>query len=779
MRYSLKMIFRSLGRNVLYSWINVLGLAVSLTAVVLILLWVQDELAYDGFYQRSKDIYMVRAKIQENYWRTPTALTYAARTEIPGVESACSINRYYDLGYLEYENERFFDNRYISVDTTFFRIFDRPFLEGSAQNALPDPYAVVLTKSLAHKIFGQEPALGKLLRGGNGQNFEYDTYIVSGVIPDPSPHASLQYDAVFSFERSRFRNSWDNWSWEGFLLLSPQANKDRVCEQLLALQRENDTRMEVASFYLQPLKDLRLHAADGQETGMASVRLFFLIALGLLGIACINYVNLTTARAHKRGREVAVKKIIGAKRGNLIMQMLGETLVLTLLALCVSLLLLLCVSPYYTALTGKVASWEIWQPFLWRAYGGALVLMLLLSGIYPACKLSRFAPLDAFKEAVVRSNAGISLRKALIVLQFVAVALLLVGTWGLHTQLRYIHKLTLGYQKEGLLELPVFTNIDIRKHYLSFKEDLEREPLIKGVTASKASILSAGFTEELSWDGMAEGGEIQFRCWGVDRNLRSVLGIPLLTGTEFLDSPVDSRLCYLNETAVKRMGLEPDQVLGKRLSQAEGPSYTVIGVLKDFHFENLWQPISPLMVYLGEDFWTLYVQIDTQQTAAALEVLTRCWERHSPVFPLSYSFLEDAYMQTYSDEAQKGRLFSGFALVAILISCLGLFGLVSYTAETRTKELGIRKVLGADTGSLIWLLLKEFLILLGVALLLAFPLAYYSLQQSLQAYAYRPDISPWAFLGTAGLCLLLVLLTVGGKALKAAVAKPVDSIKTT
>ncbi len=781
--YNLKIAIRNLKSNGTYSIINIVGLSVSLAACILIMFWVYDELSYDRFYKRSDDIYLVTACVKnsegsENYWRsTPTAVSYAGREEIPEVENACAVNPRYDLGYLDYNGKKFFSNRYIAVDTTFFRIFNTTFIEGSPDNALPDPYSVILTETTAKKIFGAEPALGKQLQGGNGQGDEGETYYVAGVVADHPKNSFLEYDAVFSFERSRWKNTWKNWSWYNFYLLQPDANKKEVTEKLFAIQQKNASGLlPLQSFSLQTLTDLRLHDSDGKETGMASVRLFSLIAIGLLFIACINYVNLTTARANKRNKEISVKKIMGAKKWKLLNQLMSETFIICSVALIVALILVFLLIPLYNQVTGKQFSFSLANPLIWITCGSIFLVIVILSGIYPALKLSAFKPLDVFRKQTTIGKSGLSLRKVLVVLQFAGVSGLIVATIVLNSQLHYIQNIQLGYDKEHVIEIQTFKNLDIRNHYESFKSDLEKEPAITGVTGTQQSILYAGFMEQIQWEGIQPGTDFTISVWGADRNLYSLLNIPLVEGSGFSGSPADSALCLLNETAVKEMGIK--NPVGKRLSIPIYPKeYTIAGIVKDFHYEPLGSVIAPLVMYLPRYYQNIYIKTQPGKTKEALAEAEKVWKKYSPVFPFSYQFVDDAYNQIYKPEQQKSKLFNFFSLISIFVACLGLFGLVTYMAETKTKEIGIRKVLGASVPSIVNMLSKEFLILVCIAMLIAFPTAWYFSNKMLQDYAYRIGIGWWMFALAGIITIVLTLLTVGWQAIRAATANPVKSIK--
>jgi hypothetical protein len=780
MFYQLKIAIRNLRRNSLYSIINVCGLAVSLAAVIFIMLWVWDELSYERFYKRADDICVAIGSFendgQDMYWSyTPTAVSYVAREEIPGVETACAVNMQYDLGFVEYEGRKFIGDDFITADTTFFRVFDNTFLEGSSADALPDPYSVVITESMAHKLFGDEPALGKQLTGGNGGGQESETYHVSGVVKDQPANTYMQYSAVFSFERSKHRNTWGRWGFKNFILLQPGADKSSIEKQLCHLHNKNVSNAGVKSYRLQPLPDTRMYAADGSETGIAAVRLFSVIALALLVIACINYVNLVTARAGKRGKEIAVRKILGAKKSSLFGQMTGEAVVLFLAALVIALLLAVLSIPFYNQITGKVLRFSLFTPGLWAICGVMFVSVVLLAGIYPAVKLALFKPLEEFRQNI-KSRLDFPLRRALVVCQFVATVTLTVSTIVLNRQMSYMRQKDLGYNREQVLLTNMFSNLNMRSNYRNFKNDLEKEPSVAGVTGSSASIMSVGAMSIITWEGMQDGRDFSLTTEGIDRNFFTMMDMQLVDGSGFTGTPADSSRYFLNETAVRQMGI--DQPVGKAIDLPWRGKGVIAGVVKDFHFEHMSQPIGPIIMYLQETPWTIYVRAEQGKTAEAIAATERAWKMYDPDFPFSYRFMDDTFAEMYSNDRMQERLFNIFSVIAVLISCLGLFGLVTFTAETKTREIGIRKVLGASVAGIVEMLSKEFIILAGIAMLIAFPLASYWLNGMLQDYAYRIDISWWMFALAGIITVAVTLLTVGWIAVKAATANPVKSIKT-
>lgn len=783
MFYKLKIAFRSLKLNAAYSIVNIIGLGVSLAVCILIILWVHDELSYEKSYEHSDHIYMVvlhrESDGQSDYLSsTPAALSKAAKEEIAEVEEACVVNFDYDLGFLEYNGKNFFGNKYFCADTSFFRIFENKFIEGSPEHVFPDQNSVVITERLAKKIFGNESALGKHIKGGNGGGKTMEDYYVSAVVANPPANTRFQYDAVFSFQQSRFYKDWNIWAFGNFLLLNKDADKKTVCSKLKELHKKYspDVQTGMKSYELQALKDMHLYYPDGSENGMSRVRLFSLIALILLVIACINYVNLITARANKRSKEISIRKILGAGKSQLFFQLLNEAIILFIVSMLLASLLVFLLIPFYNQVTGKEFNLSLTHSVIFAVYGSMLLLIILLAGIYPAVKLASFRPIDVFRPEKTFNTAGFSLRKILVISQFTCTIGLIMSSIAMNMQLQYIHKKPLGYNKERVFSMWIFTNLTMRTHYEGFKHNLEKEPSIAGVTASEQNILNVGnSTSEVTWDGTDNDRNLNISLLGVDRNFFSFMGMKQSDGSGFTDTPADSFRYYLNETAVRQMGLSDP--VGK-LIKIEGKEGTIAGIIDDFHFRHMDTPIGSIAMYLPRSYWTIYIKTKEGKADEAIAATERIWKKYNQEFPFNYRFMDDEFNEMYRSEQQLGSLFSCFTIVAIAISCLGLFGLVTYSAERKTKEIGIRKVLGAGVFDIVKMLSSEYSILIVISMLIAFPLSYYLLNKMLQVYVYRIYISWDIFLIAGIFTILMTSVTIGIQVFKAARKNPVNSVKS-
>ncbi len=781
MFYNLKIAIRNLHREKLYSWINIGGMAVSITATVLILLWVQDEWNYDRFYKNTDHIYRVISHSTENgkenyseYNVVP--LAKAAKAEIPDVENACSFGYGWDLGYLQYGTEKCVGDyfNFSIADTTFFSMFEMEFVEGDARHALSDPHAVVLTEEWAQQLFKNETAVGKIIKGNNGKDYQ-----VTGVVKKPKQNSIFQFKALFSFEQSKRKERWNQWTVFTYLKLQEGADIQKVGTQLSDLHKKNTTEYSGDFPYLlQPLSQSHLYAPDGSETGMKNVRLFTIVAIALLSIACINYINLVTSRTNKKGKDISLRKIIGAKKSSLFLQMIGESSLIFILALLISQVLLNLVLPAYSTITGKEFGFMIFDAKLWLLYLIIFVFIILLAGTYPAIRLSSFRPMEVFRSSSAEKRSPLSIRKILVVLQFACSASLILITIVMSRQQHFMQTKNSGYTRENTFAIDLMANTNSRIYQDAFMQELARQPEIAGITGSEQNIIDAGNFTGIEWDGKPENLNFSTCYMGIDRNFLNTLNISLTEGTGFTGTPADSSYVLLNETAVKQMNLTDPLNTSITISWFNRGKMRVVGVVKDFHFRHMHEPIGPILLYLPRTYWTIYIKAAPGKTKEALATAEKIWKKYDQDYPFNYQFMDDTFAKMYEADTRASHLFNAFAIIAILISCLGLFGLVTYTAETKTKEIGIRKVLGASVKDITSMLTKEFLILVGIAMLIAFPLAYYWSNKMLEEYAYRISITWWMFAGSALITIILTLLTVSWQSIKAATANPVKSIKS-
>jgi putative ABC transport system permease protein len=782
-----KIAWRNLWKSKTYSIINIVGLATSLAACILLVLWVQDEMSFDGFNKKKNDIYRLTASFnqggKENFWgTTPGPIATFGKKELPEVSNACRVTDNWRVSLFRYNNRKFESDRWGLADASFFSIFDFPLIKGDPAKPFTDDLSIVIAESTAKKIFGNTDAVGKVVEGD-----DKNLYHVTGVMKDMPANSSTRYNVIFNFDFAKryysgndywksLDEDWGNYSYTTFFLLKPGANAEAAAKKLTDIHRHNQEGdfTKSLNYLLQPLSKVHLYTADGKEDGMMIVRVFFIVAIVVLLIACINYVNLVTARATKRAKEISLRKIIGADKIALFWQFLSESLLLFFIAMLVATLMIYLVMPLYNDISGKKVVFNPFNINIVIVYGATLLTTLILAGIYPAITLSSFRPLEAMKGKLSGLGSKGTFRKVLVVVQFGFSIILIVSTIIIGNQLKYIRQKNLGYDKEN-----VFTTglRDINSHYETVKAELTQQPGISAVTAAGADIMNSwSSTGDAEWDGKPAGETFIINQLSVDRNFIKALGIQLIAGTGFTGTAADSTNYILNETAVKAMGLKDP--VGKSFVFHDRKGM-ITGVTKDFHFQNLHKKIEPMILYYGTDWrQVLYIKTTAKDASKAVAAMEKIWKRYNPDYAFEYKFLDNAFENNYRTDIRVGKLFNCFALIAILISCLGLFGLVTYTAETKVKEIGVRKVLGASVGSIVNMLSKDFLKLIIVAAAIAFPLAWWALNKMMEQYSYRAPMHWWIFALAGGITLLIALFTIGFQAIKAAMANPVKSMRT-
>jgi len=785
-RNYIKIAWRSLLNNKVYSAINIGGLSLALGIGMLLIWWVQDELSYDSFHTQAKQIYRVNGSFGAGSSMTMMAnivapvATYAKR-QVPGVEEAVRIAGNYDSSPFKVGGKTLVEEKAAYVDPAFFTLFDFAWAEGSRSRPFPDLQSVVLTRKAAIRYFGTADALGKTLYSVPKKQ----TFVVSGVLADMPDQSSLKADLFFSFDIlvrgyrandywKSMESDWGNWFALTFVKVSPQASLDRIARTLTELHHANNQFDKVTTYQLQPLRDIHLYSADGKPTGLQEVRMMGLVALILLTIGCINYVNLATARAAQRAREVSVRKVVGAGRRNLIAQFVAESLLIFLVALVLAVGFIKGIEPYYLDITGKTQPFDLDDPQVWAVLVGSIAFTLLIAGLYPAFVLSSFEPLKVLRgRGVIRGGGGV-FRKALVITQFAFSTALIVGTIIIGNQLRFLRERNLGYDRENVFAF--WITDEMRTHYQSIWNELSRTPGVRAVTGANGNLLSMGSTTgDTDWDGKGENQSFVVSPLGVDRLFLKSFGLKLVEGQGFTGSKADSTYVILNETAVRQAGIQ--KPIGKRFKLWQTDA-TIIGVVKDFHFSSLREEIRPAVLYYNRDFVNrIYVKTTGKDAPQAIAAAERLWKKYSPDYPFEYRFMDEQYNSMYKSEQRTGQLFNFFAGVAILVSCLGLLGLATFTAQQRTKEIGIRKVLGASVVGIVGLLSKDFLKLVGIAIVLAMPLSWWAMERWLTNFAYKIDIEWWVFLLAGLLAVGIALLTVSFQSVKAALRNPVKSLQ--
>ena len=781
-----KIAWRSLLKNRFYSLINGAGLTIGLGVGILILLWVQDELSFDRFHRQAGNIYKLENRVgtgssQQIWTSTAAPIGILGKKELPEITDAVRLSRNDQYILFTYKDKVFNENNSCFTDPNLFSVFDFKLVKGDSRKPFPDENSIILTETTAKKYFGNEDPMGKIISANDKASF-----MVTGIVQDLPKNSSIQADLFLPVSRL-FKNMYsgrqdgrnaDNdfhqFDYTTYLLLKPGKSTAHLAEKLRNIHLHNKPDDTDVAYLLQPLSEVHLYRSDGSDEGIETVRMFIIIALLILGIACINYVNLSTARSLLRSKEVSMRKIVGAAKIQLFSQFLIETALLFLLAAMSALIILYLLMPVYNQIAGKELVIDFTSYRIWQVIGFTIGSTLVASSIYPALLLTSFDPLKALKGKVSGKINEALFRKGLVVVQFSISVMLIAGTFIISNQLKYIRSKELGYDKSHVLSFPMYS---IGKHYAAVKADLMSRPGVHAVTRGSSNVVRLeSQTGDNEWEGKEPGETLMLRPMAVDKDFMPFFKMQLLQGANFTGSVSDSLHFILNETAVKAARIKDP--IGKkfRLWNFNG---TIIGVVKDFHFESMKQKIEPaIFSYYPNNMNRIYIKTTGQDAAKAIAAAETSWKQYNGQFPFSYAFLDDTFNDMYKSEKQTGILFNIFASIAILISCLGLFGLAAYTAQIRTREIGVRKVLGSSVTGIIGLLAKEFMKMVLVGIVIAVPIAWYAMDKWLQDFAYKIDIQ-WPVFALSGLLALTVaLLTVSYQSVKAALMNPVKSLKT-
>lgn len=779
----IKTAWRNLVRNKFYSVINIAGLTLGLAIGILILLWVQDEFSFDSFHKNASNIYRVElfggTGASKQIWQTTVApMGPLAKQELPVVRDQVRITNNWFFSLFKYQDKIFNEQAVGFADPSLFTVFDFPLIEGNKAKPFTSDNSVVITKRTAKKYFGNEDALGKVIVADNKENFT-----VSGVVDDFPLNSSINYDMImpmsyhikymFTNYKLDLNHDFSNYAYETYLQLKPGTSLKKLSADLNSVHLKRKPEDTDADYLLLSATKMHLYNADGTDRGIGTVHIFIIIALVILVIACINYVNLSTARAMLRAKEISMRKIIGAAKTQLFMQFVVETALLFILSSVLAVLVIYNVIPVFNEIAGKQLVFNLSNYHIWLVIAGTITATLLLSSIYPALLLSSFEPLKALKGKISNGIGDVVFRKILVVVQFTFSVVLIISTIVITSQLNYIRSKNLGYDKSHVF---AFWMRDMQGHYDAVKAELLKQPGVEAVTRSSGNIVNnGGISGDNDWDGKATGQTFIVHPQGIDKDFISFFKLKMQQGHSFDGSVSDSTHFILNEAAVKEIGLQ--NPIGKRfrLRKTEG---TIIGVVKNFHFASMREKIAPAVFYYAPDSYTsIYIKTTGNDAPKAIAAAGNQFKQYNGEFPFSYVFLDDVFNKLYQGEQREGTLFNYFAGIAILISCLGLLGLAAYTAQVRTREIGVRKVLGATVTNVVGLLAKDFIKLVLIAIVVAFPIAWLAMSHWLNAFAYRVGISWTAFILAAVIAVLIAFITISFQSVKAALTNPVDSLR--
>ena len=797
-----KIAVRNLLKHKTYTLINIAGLAVGLASCIIIILFISYELSYDKFHDNSENIYRVNAKgkVANNEFNLAVVgppVAKALLNDFPEVTNTVRIQGSQNM-LIRTGNKNFVENNFIWADSSFFQFFSYQLILGDANKVLADPHTVVLTKSTALKYFGRIDVLGTILE------FEdFTPYKITGICADPPDNAHFKFDILASLESLDYddRDIWLAHSFTTYIMLSDgfnhqnlEAKFPKCIEKYIGPQLQSSIGSSLEEFrkngglyeyHLQPLTDIHLHSnleAELQPNGdIAYVYIFSLIAFFILAIACINFMNLSTARSLTRAREIGIRKVLGSNFGQLIRQFLSESILLTAISMIIAIALAYLFMPFFNGIAAKQYPFTLfthWYNILIIIF--SVLIVGTLAGIYPAIYLSSFQPINVLKTSLTSVGKGSFLRKALVVFQFGVSIILIIGTVIVNSQLNFVQEKNLGWSKDHVLVINRAWAVENNEE--AIRNELLKNPNINTYSSSWAvpGRINNSF---LVWNPETPRGTHHLISgMNVKKDYEKVYDLKVLKGRFFSDEFLsDSTAVILNETAVKTLGLADP--IGKKITfpgnvPNEDFYLTVIGVVKDFHFESLHQKIRPLVIsYLRGQPGFVSLKIAPNNIKATVDYISSVWSKFIPDKPFEYFFIDEDFARLYDNEMRTSKIFTSFSVLAIFIACLGLFGLATFTTIQKNKEIGIRKTLGASVTAIVYLLSKEFSKWVLFANIIAWPIAFYFMKKWLEGFEYRIEISPFSFIAAGAGALIIALATVIYQALKAAYSNPIKSLR--
>ncbi|MEM9935908.1 MAG: ABC transporter permease, partial [Bacteroidota bacterium] len=802
----IKVAIRHILRQKFYAIINILGFAIGVACCLLISLFIKDELGYDTHVPEGDRIYRVISKFTTpdrsgRAFFVTTPFAEAVETDYPEVEDAIRIAPFmYDAGSgmlkIKVEDENILEEGLVYVDSSYLEMFGVSMIEGNLLTALSSPRTVVITQKKASQLFPEGGAMGKtIILNNNNEN----PYLITGIMENIPASSHFQFPYLLSMETlevSRIPN-WGFSNYASYIKLKPGVDVEAFEEKIQGMiPKYMVPDMEAfkasgrsVSFELQPIQDIHLHSADivmpySKLGNIQYVWLFGAIAIFILIIASINFMNMATARSANRAKEVGIRKVLGSVKGQLVSQFLVESVLVSLIAFALSIVLARIALPYFNEMAQKSLSIPYTRFWFVPLILLCSVMVGILSGIYPSLFLSSFKPIQVLKGKLSKGSSNANLRSALVVFQFTISMVLIVGTVIVWNQLNYIQNKQIGFNKEEVLILD-----RAQSNTTLLKERIQKLPMVSSVSLSGYLPVKgyfANYTGAWLTGKREKGKEVNLAKWYIDHDYIKTLGMEVLAGRDFdISFPTDSQGIILNEKAVEAMGL--DDPIGKKMSsytyldEKTGDilfeNYTILGVVKDFHFKGMKEAIDPLSLVIGGNLGAMSIRFQSQDIPTLISEVEDIWKELAPGQPLQYHFLDERFGTMYAEEARVGKIFSIFTVLAIIVACLGLFTLATFMSEQRSKEISIRKILGATVQNIFLLLTKNFVQLILISLLIATPIAWYGMNVWLQAYVYRISIGWETFLLAGFLTLLIAIITISYQSLKAAVTNPVQMLR--
>lgn len=794
-------------KNRFFSMLNIVGLAIGLACFLLITLYVSNELSYDRYHEKADRIYRINADILIGGTELKLAVSSdpmgaTLKKDYPEIEQFTRIYAASGSKLVKKGNLFIRENQVAHADSTFFEVFSFPALEGNVHTALNEPNTVVITESAAKKYFGTTRVIGKMLETDDQPS---GLYKVTAVIRDMPENSHFRYDFLFSMDNVDYGfGNYLSHNFATYLLFKPGTdtrafekkfpeyiNRYVLPEAMASLGVKSMEEFEKSGnslrYSLIPLTAIHLHSDRSAELAPNSsiqyIYVFSAIALFILLIACVNFMNLSTARSANRAKEVGIRKVLGSERSFLIRQFLTESTLLTTLAMIIAIVLLVIGLPYFNQLSGKhFELQDLYTSWFLAFLVIAIPVIGILAGIYPAFYLSSFQPIKVLKGKLQAGASSSGLRNWLVIFQFATSIILIVGTIIVYQQLSFIQHSKIGFNKDQVLVVEGTGSLN--QHYRAFRQEIERLSGVKGsasagfLPVSNSARTDNGFSKEPM---MNEKNSFNMQCWRVDEQYIPVMGMEMKEGRNFSkDFISDSSAIIINEATEKLLGYP--QPIGQKLyamnEEKQLIPYTIIGVVKNFHYESMRQNIAPLSLRLGEANWATSFKVEAGAIGKLLPQIEKRWRELAPNLPFQYEFLDEAFSQMYTQEQRAGKIVLSFSILAIIIACLGLFGLASYMAEKRTKEIGVRKVLGASVENIVTMLTRDFVRLVLIASCIALPLGWLLMHQWLQDFAYRINIHWWVFLVATLLALLIAIFTISFQSIRAALQNPVKSLRS-
>ena len=767
-----KITWRNIRNNKTYSFINIMGLAIGMACCILILLWVQDETSFDKFHESYSDIYRTIPELQDTkYSANPLALAAVFKEQYPEV---LKMARFCGRNWLTKYGDKIYNENGALVDDDFLKMFTFPLIKGSPETVFASRESIVLTERAAAKYFGTQDPIGKSLVINNNTEL-----IVTGILKDVPSNSHLQFDFLAPMRLMGERGDI-SWSYEArtYAVLEKSVSIQDFAEKISGFVMEHDKRTnQKVVLHIQPLSKIYLYSLNGTDS-IIYVYIFLTIAVAILIIACINFINLSTARSNTRAKEIGMRKVVGAERVDIIRQFIGESILLSAIALVVAVGLVYLMLPAFNNLAQKQLTLDITgnvsSLFL---LVGIILFTGLAAGSYPALMLSSFKPANILKRGKLQSGSGgYVLRRILVVSQFTATIVLIIGTIIMYKQLNYIRNKDIGLNRDHVVAITM--NNELRQNYKSFKNEIKQNPNVINVTAARRFPTSIGHMNPVYWEGKGPEDYMTMTDASVDYDYFETLGMQIIQGRSFSEEYATDKENYLlNEEAARITGLESP--VGKMFSCWEDEG-KIIGIVKNFHASSLHSEIGPVIFTLSQRHGShsfIFVKIRPNDVPGTISSLEGKAAEFAPNSLFEYRFLDDVFDSQYRGDQRRGEIYKYFTFLAIFISCLGLFGMASFTAEQRTKEIGIRKVLGASIVNIMMMISKDFLMLLFVSNVIAWPIAYFLMNRLLNNYAYRTSIAAWIFIASGMAAILVALLTVCIKIVRAAYANPVESLR--